>query len=102
MHQPVLLSETVERLQPRPGGVYIDGTLGSGGHAEAILKAMEGQGLFIGIDRDPEALARAGATLAPYGEGVRLVHANFAQMAEVAREAVDPASAARGSGSLPV
>ncbi len=87
MHQPVLLSETVERLQPRPGGVYIDGTLGSGGHAETIVKAMEGRGLFIGIDRDPEALARAGATLAPYGEGVRLVHANFAQMADVAREA---------------
>jgi 16S rRNA (cytosine1402-N4)-methyltransferase len=87
MHQPVLLTETVERLQPRPGGVYIDGTLGSGGHAEAIVKAMEGQGLLIGIDRDPEALARAGAKLAPYGEGVRLVHANFAEMAEVAREA---------------
>ncbi len=87
MHQAVLLNETVERLKPRPGGVYIDGTLGSGGHAEAILMAMAGQGLFIGIDRDPEALARAGARLAPYGEGVRLVHANFAEMAEVVREA---------------
>jgi len=87
MHLPVLLTETVERLQPRPGGVYVDGTLGSGGHAEAILKAMAGQGLFIGIDRDPEALARAGAKLAPFGEGVRLVHANFAEMAEVVREA---------------
>jgi 16S rRNA (cytosine1402-N4)-methyltransferase len=87
MHQPVLLSETVERLRPRPGGVYVDGTLGSGGHAEAIVKAMEGQGLFIGIDRDPEALARAGEKLAPYGEWVRLVHANFAEMADVVRGA---------------
>ena len=68
MHLPVLLTETVERLRPRPGGVYIDGTLGNAGHAEAIVKAMEGQGLFIGIDRDPEALARAGARLAPLGE----------------------------------
>lgn len=87
MHQPVLLAETVERLQPRPGGVYVDGTLGSGGHAEAIVKAMEGQGLFIGIDRDPEALARAGKRLASHGDGVRLVHANFAEMADVVREA---------------
>ncbi len=87
MHLPVLLTETVERLRPRPGGVYIDGTLGNAGHAEAIVKAMEGQGLFIGIDRDPEALARAGARLAPYGELVRLVHSNFEAIEEVARAA---------------
>ncbi len=82
-----LLTETVKGLNPHPGGVYIDGTLGSAGHAEAIVKAMEGQGLFIGIDRDPEALARAGARLAPYGERVRLVHANFGAIEEVARAA---------------
>lgn len=87
MHQPVLLAETMARLQPRPGGIYIDATLGSAGHAEAIVKAMEGRGRFIGIDRDTEALARAGAKLAPYGAGVRLVHANFAELAEVAGEA---------------
>jgi 16S rRNA (cytosine1402-N4)-methyltransferase len=87
MHLPVLLTETVERLRPRPGGVYIDGTLGSAGHAAAIVRAMAGQGLFIGLDRDPEALERAGAVLAGMGDGIRLVHANFAEMEDVAREA---------------
>ncbi|NQU40093.1 MAG: 16S rRNA (cytosine(1402)-N(4))-methyltransferase RsmH [Lentisphaerae bacterium] len=87
MHQAVLLTETVERLNPRPGGIYIDATVGSAGHAAAIVERMEGQGLFIGMDRDPEALARAGERLAEFGAVVRLVHANFSGMEAVAREA---------------
>lgn len=87
MHQPVLLAETLARLNPHPGGVYIDATLGSAGHAAAIVKAMEGRGLFIGIDRDPEALVRAKARLGSVGEWVRLIHANFADIENVVREA---------------
>lgn len=79
-HTPVLLSETLRWLDPGPGGVYVDATVGSGGHAEAILERIGPSGLLIGLDRDPEAIAFAQDRLARFGEAVRLVRANFATL----------------------
>lgn len=73
---PVLLAETLEFLDPGRGGLFVDATLGLGGHSEALLAASPDVRL-IGIDRDPEALERAGRRLAGFGPRVRLVHANF-------------------------
>jgi len=78
-HVPVLLAETLEYLAPERGGVFVDGTVGLGGHAEALLGASPDVQL-IGIDRDREALARAAERLAGFGPRVRLVQANFHQL----------------------
>ena len=78
-HVPVLLAETLEYLAPARGGIFVDGTVGLGGHAEALLRASPDVQL-IGIDRDREALARAAERLAGFGPRVRLVQANFHQL----------------------
>ena len=75
-HVPVLLAESLERLAPERGGTFVDATLGLGGHAEALLAGWPEVEL-VGIDRDPQALERAGRRLAPFGSRVRLVQANF-------------------------
>jgi 16S rRNA (cytosine1402-N4)-methyltransferase len=85
-HTPVLLAEVVAGLAPRTGGRYIDGTLGGGGHALAILAASSPEGRLLGIDADPSALAAAGARLAIYAERATLVHGNFRDLAQLARE----------------
>jgi 16S rRNA (cytosine1402-N4)-methyltransferase len=77
-HVPVQVAETLEFLAPRRGGLFVDATLGLGGHAEALL-ASSPEVHLIGIDRDAEALERAGRRLAPFGSRVRRVHANFHQ-----------------------
>lgn len=84
-HWPVLLQETIEGLALQPGKDFIDGTLGGGGHAEAILKGSAPDGRLLGLDADPEAIARCRERLAPYHRRVTLVHANFADLEEVAR-----------------
>ena len=84
MHKPVLLDETIQALQPTPNGVYIDGTIGAGGHAEAILKASTPGGRLFGFDRDESALALAKQRLADYGNRVRLFHSNFDQLEQAA------------------
>ncbi|MGZ3425827.1 MAG: 16S rRNA (cytosine(1402)-N(4))-methyltransferase RsmH [Polyangia bacterium] len=71
--------ETLALLAPRQGGVYCDATLGGGGHAERILEAIAPDGRLVGIDRDPAALAAAGARLSPFGERVTLVHGTFGE-----------------------
>lgn len=84
-HRPVLLRETIELLRPERGGLFIDGTLGLGGHSEAILEAADAARV-IGIDRDREALKLATERLARFGERFLGVHANFREMPRVAAE----------------
>lgn len=78
VHVPVLLVEVLEGLAVRPGGVYVDGTLGGGGHAEAILERSAPDGRLFGLDRDPEAVERAGRRLSRFGQRVRLETGSFA------------------------
>ncbi len=68
-HTPVLLQASVELIKVRPGGRFVDGTVGTGGHAEAILQGSSPGGPLLGIDADPKALEIAGRRLAPYGAG---------------------------------
>ena len=65
-HEPVLLAEVLQWMDVRPGGVYCDGTLGGGGHSEAILRASGGTASLYGIDRDPDAMAAATQRLSGY------------------------------------
>ena len=81
-HVSVLLNECIEALCIKPDGIYVDGTLGLGGHSSEIAKRLT-TGLLIGIDRDETAIERAGAKLAPFGERVRLVHGNFSDVASM-------------------
>jgi len=83
-HAPVLLAEVLAALAPRPKGRYLDGTLGGGGHAEAILAASAPDGRLLGLDRDPAALDRARARLAPFGARAVCVHARFGALGAVA------------------
>ncbi len=88
-HVPVLLERIVELLAPAlvvPGARYVDGTLGMGGHSEAILQACPNAHL-IGIDRDPQALSLAKQRLAPFGDRVELYHATYHELPEVLEEA---------------
>lgn len=75
-HVPVLLQECLENLKIRPDGVYLDGTLGMGGHSAEIAKRLT-TGQLISIDRDEEAIIRAGERLKEFGDRVRLVHGSF-------------------------
>jgi len=81
IHRPVLSQEIVSLLDPCPGGVVVDGTVGLGGHAEALLQAESGV-TVIGIDRDEEALRHAANRLSPFGERVRLIHGNYRDLGE--------------------
>ncbi len=74
--------EVVRFLAPKPGGIYVDGTVGGGGHASLILDASSPDGMLIGFDRDGEALRAAAERLLPYGDRVRLVRGNYTGMAE--------------------
>jgi 16S rRNA (cytosine1402-N4)-methyltransferase len=79
-HKPVMVMEVADMLQPKPGGIYLDGTLGSGGHARQILERSSPDGLLVGIDLDDDALSESEKTLKPYGERVILIRGNFADM----------------------
>ena len=81
-HVSVLLPECIDSLNIRPEGVYVDGTLGMGGHSEEIAKRLT-TGKLIGIDRDETAIRRAGERLRPYGDRVQLMHGNFRDTAEI-------------------
>lgn len=80
-HEAVMVAEVLAHLKPERGGLFFDGTLGGGGHTEAILRAGAAARV-IGVDQDMEALEVAGVRLEPYGERVELVNANFADAAE--------------------
>jgi len=76
-HLPVMREEALEYLQCRPGGTYVDATLGLGGHAWAILERIQPGGLLIGLDRDKESLEKARVHLQPFSDITRLLHENF-------------------------
>jgi len=84
-HLPVLYPEVLAGLKPAPGGKYIDGTLGAGGHAAGILTLSSPDGRLLGMDRDPRALETARAALAPFGDRVTIVSASYTHMADAAR-----------------
>lgn len=81
-HQPVLLTETIEGLQVRPDGIYLDGTLGGGGHSSVIAAGLSERGHLYGIDQDGDALKAASERLKEYKDRVTLIRCNY-------REAVD-------------
>ena len=79
-HLSVLPDEVISFLAPLPGGTYLDGTLGGGGHAGLILEKCSPGGTLVGIDRDREALQAAGERLAGFGTAARLVHGDFGEL----------------------
>ena len=82
-HYSVMLGECIDSLQIKPDGVYIDGTLGMGGHSLEIAKRLTAGGRLISIDRDMRAIERAGERLAGYSDRVTLVHGNFRELASI-------------------
>jgi 16S rRNA (cytosine1402-N4)-methyltransferase len=81
VHEPVLVGETVTFLDPARGGLFVDCTVGLGGHSRALLEA--GASRILGLDRDPDALATAATTLAAYADRVELVHADYRDLDRV-------------------
>ena len=81
-HKPVLYKEIIHALQPKSPGCYIDGTVGAGGHARGVLEACAPAGRLLGLDLDPQALALARETLAPYGKRVELAQASYDSLPE--------------------
>ncbi|MCI9598934.1 MAG: 16S rRNA (cytosine(1402)-N(4))-methyltransferase RsmH [Lachnospiraceae bacterium] len=81
-HYSVMLRETVDELCVRPGGVYVDGTLGGGGHAYEVCKRLKGSGHFYGIDQDEAAIRAAGERLSGFGSLVTVIRSNYCRMKE--------------------
>ena len=82
VHKPVLLYETVGSLYIKPGGIYVDGTLGGGGHAYEVCKRL-GSGRLIGIDQDGDAIRAASERLTPFADKVSIVRSNYENIEEV-------------------
>lgn len=79
-HKSVLLEETIEGLCIKPDGIYVDGTLGGGGHAYEVCRQLNNKGSFIGIDQDVAAIEAAGARLVDFGERVTIIRSNYCDM----------------------
>ncbi|MBL8618313.1 MAG: 16S rRNA (cytosine(1402)-N(4))-methyltransferase RsmH [Deltaproteobacteria bacterium] len=84
VHAPVMLEATLRLLDPQPGGRFLDGTLGGGGHSAALLEAVGPTGLVVSLDRDPHALAAAGQRLAPFGAASLRLRGRFSDMVALA------------------
>ncbi len=82
-HLPVLYNEVIDSLAPHSGGIYIDGTLGGGGHSRGILETSSPMGRLLAIDKDNQACSAAAENLAEFGNRVIIVQANFSEMAKV-------------------
>jgi len=89
LHEPVLLAETLELLAVRPGGFWVDGTVGAGGHAAEILTRSAPDGRLLASDRDAEALAAAAQTLAPFAARARLLQADYRELPALIEEPPD-------------
>lgn len=85
-HVPIMVSEVLALLEPARGGIFVDGTLGGGGHAEAVLSAMPETGRLFGIDRDDEALKAAGARLSRFGDRFTPIKGNFFDMKSLLKD----------------
>ena len=83
-HTPVLAEQVIQFLNPRPGGFFIDATVGAGGHSRVILELTAPDGKLLAIDQDESALTQAGRQLVVFGPRVVFVHANFREVAQVA------------------
>lgn len=81
-HYSVLLQETIENLNIKPDGIYVDGTLGGAGHASQVAKQLSEKGRLIGIDQDADAIRAASERLAPYSDRVTIIRSNYANMKE--------------------
>ena len=81
-HYSVLLNETIEQLNIRPDGIYVDGTLGGGGHAYQVASRLSEKGRIIGIDQDADAIVAAGERLKEFGDRVTIIRSNYANMKE--------------------
>ena len=79
-HTSVLLNETIEGLNIKPDGIYVDGTLGGGGHSFEVCKRLGAKGSIIGIDQDAAAIKAAGDRLKDFGEKVTIVRSNYCEM----------------------
>lgn len=92
-HIPVLLKETLDYLKPKPGEIYVDGTMGGGGHSREIIKRILPSGHLIGIDRDPAAYKAASERLANWSECFTPIHGNYVDIGNILKklniEAVD-------------
>lgn len=85
-HKSVLLDETIESLDIKPDGIYVDGTLGGGGHASEVCRRLGDRGRFIGIDQDADAIAAASERLKEFGDKVTIVRSNYENVDEVLKE----------------
>ncbi|MCG2775261.1 MAG: 16S rRNA (cytosine(1402)-N(4))-methyltransferase, partial [Desulfobacterales bacterium] len=82
-HQPVLVHEVVKYLVSIPEGTYVDGTVGTGGHSQAVGKRLSGKGRLICLDMDPDAVSTSKNRMAFLGDNVRIMKANYADMDKV-------------------
>lgn len=80
IHKSVLLEETIENLQIKPDGIYVDGTLGGGGHASVVCSRLSEKGRFIGIDQDADAILASTKRLEPYGDKVTILRDNYSNI----------------------
>lgn len=82
-HKSVLLEETIDSLMVKPDGIYVDGTLGGGGHASEVCRRLGEGGRLIGIDQDADAIRAASERLKPYGDHVTVVRSNYVDIAQI-------------------
>ncbi len=85
-HKSVLLDETVEYLNIKPDGIYVDGTLGGGGHAYEVCKRLSAKGRFIGIDQDEDAIRAATERLSEFKDRIQIIRANYCEMQKALAE----------------